>query len=259
MLVPPYSLVLKSVTDETTKLYSYHLFMSLFTLPPKDTNWFLSRIDSLQRADELDDMEFFEHMCSINTVMPYLSFDINQCVKWAQKVWHTVFIANVIAANKQLRKNVRHPVSKLAHKPSFDFICTSALLLAQVIGLKNADGAKYTDITSFAKQVTQFLNAEQTYCVKELQPFRKIVKFTDLAHLKVPPFKNYLQDPDSLTHLAVFPIDPFHDNPDFFKFYQTTFILRTFNFTGVLNKPLILSPLFKVPSFLWGSRFTRII
>ena len=258
MSVPPYSLVLKSVTDEDTKLYSYHLFMSLFTLPPKDTNWFLSRMDSLQRANELGDLQFLEHMCSINAVIPYLSFDIHQCFQWAQKVWHTVFIANVKAANKQLKRKVRHPASKQTHKLNFDFICTSALLLAQVIGL-TANGTKYSDIKPFAKQVTKFLNAEQTYRVKKLPPFRKIIKFTDLAHIKVPPLKNYIQDPDNLTHLAVFPIDPFHDNPDFLKFYRTTIYLRTFNFTGVLNKPLNFSPIFKVSSFLWGSRFTRII
>ncbi|KAH9410468.1 hypothetical protein TYRP_023627 [Tyrophagus putrescentiae] len=165
-LVPPYSLMFKSVTDEAIKLYSYHLFMALFTLPPKDTNWFLSRMDSLQRANELDDLQFLETCC----------------FQWAQKVWHTVFIANVIAANKQLKRKVRHPASKQTHKLNFDFICTSALLLAQVIGLKTADGTKYSDIKPFAKQVTKFLNAEQTYRVKGLPPFRKIISSHDLAH-----------------------------------------------------------------------------
>ncbi|KAH9396295.1 hypothetical protein TYRP_019695 [Tyrophagus putrescentiae] len=113
-------------------------------------------MDSLQRANELDDLQFLEHMCSINAVIPYLSFDIYQCFQWAQKVWHTVFIANVIAANKQLKRKVRYPASKQTHKLNFDFICTSALLLAQVIGLKTADGTKYSDIKPFAKQVTNW-------------------------------------------------------------------------------------------------------
>lgn len=258
MAVPPYSLILPSVDENLHKLYAYHLFMSAFTLPAKDASWFLSRNGSMDRAYQLDDMKFLEHACSINTALQYLSFDLNKCIQWAFQLWHTVFIANVKAANKELGEIRRYPASKRTHRHNLDFVSTATLLMTKMINLKDGKGQEF-NISVLESKIAKLLRNDETYQVKEVPIFKKLNHFTDLAYIKMPPLTNYLKHPDKLSHMTIHPIDPFSDDQLFLKFYRSSFALRNFNFTNNLLSVNKLRPLFKTSSFLWASRFTRII
>ncbi|KAH9407764.1 hypothetical protein TYRP_012587 [Tyrophagus putrescentiae] len=198
--IPPYSLICPPLPIDLHKHYAVHLFMALFTLPVKDTFWYLNRANSNEHINLLDESHRNEVTESINSVLSYLSFDFDQCLHWAQQLWHTIFVANVAAANRELGNSAsRHPASKQTHKHNIDFI--------SVIGLKDENGDEYT-IKSFELPTIEFLENPGTYQVGEVPVYNKLQLFTDLAHIDFPSLDNFIKPGDKPQH-TVTPLDPF--------------------------------------------------
>ncbi|KAH9407797.1 hypothetical protein TYRP_012620, partial [Tyrophagus putrescentiae] len=209
--IPPYSLICPPLPIDLHKHYAMHLFMALFTLPAKDTFWYLKRVESYEHINLLDESHRIEVTESINSVLSYLSFDFDQCLRWAQQLWHTIFVANVEAANRELGNTAsRHPASKQTHKHNIDFISVSALLLTKVIGLKDENGDEYT-IKSFELPTIEFLESTSAYRVEDVPVYNKLQLFTDLAHIDFPPPDNFIHPGDKPQH-TVTALDPFPDD-----------------------------------------------
>ncbi|KAH9408579.1 hypothetical protein TYRP_010844, partial [Tyrophagus putrescentiae] len=187
------------------------IFTDMFTrIRAADTMWYIYRNSSIQRMNELKDKFFLEQMSSINMVLwrqpqltfthvqptltqllRYLSFDLKNCLNWAQSIWKTCFVDNVKTAAIKLQSSgeKRHQASKVTSKHNFDFIQAAALMLANSIGLKYNDN----DIKILDLQIASFLNDSTSYEVKLFPTYRKIKRFTDLAHINMPPLQNNIR------------------------------------------------------------------
>lgn len=232
--------------------------MAMFNIRAKDTQWYIARHGSLARMNQLTDEQFLEQCESINSLLGQLSFDIDNCIEWAQNLWLRIFISNVQAANVQLKsqksKQLRCPASKATFKLNANFISAATQLLAKVIGIQVENAA----ISSIESKISNFLGKNDSYEAREIPVYRKRAFFKQLAFIKMPPLVDNMKHPNELQEFAVHPIDPTNTNPLAKKFIIAAATLRSYNFKGVVESTEISITAMQ-HGFLWGSRFENII
>ncbi|MGE9615845.1 MAG: hypothetical protein ACQPRI_06040 [Solitalea-like symbiont of Tyrophagus putrescentiae] len=252
--IPKFLLRDKNVSSKLHRQYALHLFVALFTIKARIANYYLYQPDILQRLNGLnDELLYNEVSYSINSVLKYVKYDFEMCIKWAYKIWKIIFVKNVQAANDKDFK--LFPASKNTESANLDFIVSAAMLLLKMINKNNFKNIKIEKVREKTKNVLKYSQDKTTF------QYIKLNKFSELSKFKISN-----QSIKSITickknMIVITPIEPFQDNDLVCMFLESATALRIYNFQEKLGAKTDITPdhEFVIPVFPWAYLFIKLI
>lgn len=273
MPIPKYRLIddyenLKGLSN-AHHYYALHFTVATFMTPVYLCNWFLENpTHSMKVMSELSSDDYIEYASSIAFILEKLTtFDINSCVEWAFALWRTIFIDNVIAANRHLessgRQISRFPASAKSSFLNINFVLAASQLMAAILGIISEEGKDKTVLPLVQQLFESSLVYEPSPHppeVTDLSTFNDLKQFNKNFDLSVlmKKLSNFNSPKNSINFI------PEIDKHNCLVISLISFAtkLREFSFTGsttIFLEPLSYKMALKANTIMCPTLFSHII